>query len=96
MEGHDKYWGHILQGREVGASKKLFKSKERYNEHKNPLAPLLVGDSLSVQNREGSKPLRWDRTGQVVERLENKQYMINHGGSGRVLLRKIQPITRNI
>jgi hypothetical protein len=96
-----KYWSHILEGREVGASKKLFRAQERYDEHKNPLAPLSVGDSVSVQNREGNKPLRWDRTGQVVERLENKQYMIKHDGSGRVLLRtrghlkKIKPCTRS-
>ena len=66
-----KYWGHILEGREVEASKKLFKSEERYSEHKNPLTPFSVGDSGSVQNMVGSKPLRWDRTGLVVERLEN-------------------------
>ena len=59
--------------REVEASKKLFKSDERYSEHKKPLTPFSVGDSGSVQNRVGSKPLRWDRTGLVAERLENKQ-----------------------
>ena len=48
MEGHDKYWGNILQGKEVGASKKLLKSKKRYNEHKNPLTPLSVGDIASL------------------------------------------------
>ena len=26
-----------------------------------------------MRNRVGSKPLRWDRTGLVAERLENKQ-----------------------
>ena len=51
--------------------------------------------------REGSKPLRWDRTGQVVERMENRQYMVKCDGSGRVLLRsrghlrKIQPSARD-
>ena len=55
------------------ASKKLFKSEEMYSEHKNPLTPFSVGDSGSVQNMVGSKPLRWDRTGLVVERFENKQ-----------------------
>ena len=92
-----KYWSHILEGREVGASKKLFRSQEKYDEHKNPLAPLLVGDSVSVQK----KPLRWDKTEQVVERLENKQYLVKNYGSGRVLLRtrghlkKIKPSTRS-
>ena len=91
-----KYWKHILAGREVGASKKLFKAKEKYDEHKKPLAPLSVGDSVSVQNRKGNHPLRWDKTGRVVERLENKQYLIKYDGSGRLRtrghLRKIEPV----
>ena len=97
-----EYWKHILAGRELGASKKLFRTQERYDEHKSPLAPLSVGDSVSVQNREGNKPLRWDKTGHVVERLENKQYLVKNDGSGRVMLRtrgqlrKIKPCTRSI
>ena len=96
-----EYWKYILEGRELGASRKLAKSKERYDEHASPLAALSVGDCVSIQNREGSKPLRWDRTGQVVERMENRQYMVKCDGSGRVLLRtrghlrKIQPSARD-
>ena len=96
-----EYWKYILEGRELGASRKLAKSKERYDEHASPLAALSVGDSVSIQNREGNKPLRWDRTGQVVERMENRQYMVKCDGSGRVLLRtrghlrKIMPSVRD-
>ena len=96
-----KYWEYILEGRELGASRKLAKSKEKYDEHASPLAALSVGDSVSIQNREGNKPLRWDRTGQVVERMENRQFMVKCDGSGRVLLRtrshlrKIQPSVRD-
>ena len=96
-----EYWKYILEGRELGASRKLAKSKERYDEHASPLAALSVGDCVSIQNREGNKPLRWDRTGQVVERMENRQYMVKCDGSGRVLLRtrghlrKIQPSVRD-
>ena len=45
------YWKYILQGRELGASKKLIKSKERYDEQVCPLSGLSVGDSVSIQNR---------------------------------------------
>ena len=41
----------------------------------------------AYRSREGNKPLRWDRTGQVVERMENRQFMVKMDGSGRVLLR---------
>ena len=71
-----EYWKHILAGREIGASKKLFKSQEKYDEHKRPLAPLSVGDSVSIQNGAGNHSLRWDKTGRVVERLENRQYLV--------------------
>ena len=36
---------------------------------------------------EGHHLLRWDKTGQVVEMLENNQYLIKYDGSGRVVLR---------
>ena len=59
----------------MGVSKKLIKSQERYDDYVRPLSGLSVGDSVSIQNKEGNKPLRWDRTRLVVERLENRQYM---------------------
>ncbi len=94
-------WDDIKTRREVTYAKKRAVTAERYDVGKRVLPPLSVGDSVSVQNRRGSHPLRWDRTGRVVERLENKQYLIKSDGSGRVLLRtrthlrKIDPITRN-
>ena len=60
-----------------------------------------MGDSVSIQNRRGSHPLRWDRTGIAVERLQHKQYLIRVDGSGNVVrrnrahLRKIDPATRD-
>ena len=72
---------------------------ERYDEHEQQLASLSVGDSIQVQNREGNHPLRWDKTRQIVERLEYGQYLVKYDVSGRVLLRtrghlrKIKPCT---
>ena len=66
-----------------------------------PLPPLSVGDSVSVQNKRGPRPLCWDRTRVVVERLEHRQYLVKFDRSGLVLrrtrghLRKIDPATRN-
>ena len=57
---------------QVGASKKLVQAME----NKRPLAPLSVGDSVQVQNREDNHPLRWDNTGQIMESLEHGQYLV--------------------
>lgn len=95
-------WKEIQSGRELAYARKQAKVIERYNTHAHPLTPLSVGDSVSVQNRSGNHPLRWDRTGRIVERLENKQYLVKSDGSGRVLLRtrthlrKINPATRDM
>ena len=94
-------WSDIRHRREMASAKKRLEAAEYYNDHKRPLKPLIVGDSVSIQNRSGSHPLRWDRTGIIVERLENKQYLVRTDGSGRVLLRtrahlrKIDPGTRD-
>ncbi len=95
-------WSEIQAGRELANARKQAKQVERYDEHTRPLVPLSVGDSVSIQNRSGPKPLRWDRTGRIVERLENRQYLVKADGSGRVLLRtrshlrKIEPVTRDM
>ena len=94
-------WSDIRHRREIVSAKKRVDSADYYNEHKRPLKPLVVRDSVSIQNMSGSHPLRWDRTGVIVERLENRQYLVKTDGSGRVLLRtrahlrKIDPSTRN-
>ena len=55
---------------EIGEDKKLARDVERYEKHAKPLTSLSVGDSLQIQNQEGNYPLRWDKTGVLVERLE--------------------------
>ena len=93
-------WGEIRERRELASARKQANVIERYDKHTRPLASLSVGDSVSIQNKSGSKPLRWDRTGKIVERLENRQYLVKMDGSGNVLLRtrthlrKIDPTTR--
>ena len=46
-----------------------------------------VGHQVSLQNLAGNKPLKWDRTGIVVEVMQNDQYKIKVDGSNRVTLR---------
>ena len=66
-------WDSIKKQRELTHAKKRLATAERYNADKRVLPPLSVGDYVSIQNRSGPHPLRWDRTGKIVERLENRQ-----------------------
>ena len=50
------------------------------------MPPLRVGDHVRVQNQVGKEPLRWDKTGIVVEVRQHDQYVIRVDGSGRVTL----------
>ena len=65
--------------------------------HAHRLPDLPVGAVVQVQNQKGKDPLRWDRSGVVVESLGNQQYTVKMDGSGRVslrnrrFLRKIEP-----
>ena len=95
-------WSDIADKREQGMAKRHVRSAERYNEHAKHLTPLQVGDIVAVQNQHGKSPLRWFRTGTVVEvNPATRQYNVKVDGSGRVTLRnrrflkKIDPICRN-
>ena len=69
-------WSEIRRQRELATARKNAKIIEHYDANKHPLASLSVGDSVSIQNRSGTNPLRWDRTGRFVK----------SDGSGKVLI----------
>ena len=83
--------------REKALSVKYGHIQEDLERHSRPLPPLPVGAVVQVQNQKGKDPLRWDRSGTVVECLGNQQYTVKKDGSGRVtlrnrrFLRKIKP-----
>ena len=93
-----KEWVLLKADREKALATKYGKLQEDLNRHAHPLKPLNVGSVVQVQNQKGKDPLRWDRSGIVVENLENQQYTVKMDGSGRVtlrnrrFLRKIEPI----
>ena len=49
--------------------------------HTRELAPLKVGDTVSVQNQHGNSPLKWDNTGTKVEVGPFDNYTIKIDGS---------------
>ena len=63
------------------------RNAERLTEHTVRLQPLKVGDRVFIQNQTGNHPLRWDRTGLVIEVKQFDQYAVKVDGSGRVTLR---------
>ena len=82
MEEGEFQWQNIQNCREIAAARRLSKSVESYDEHKRPLTSLSVGDYVAIQNRCGPHPLRWDKTGSIVERLANRQFLVKSDGSG--------------
>ena len=94
-------WTDTLELREQALRHRHLKCGERLSEHTRKLPPLAVGDHVRIQNQTGPEPLRWDRTGQVIEVKQYDQYLIRVHGSGRVslrnrrFLRKYTPIKTN-
>ena len=75
-------WGRLRDLRERGHSQLHAKVVD-----KRCLEPLEEGDMVLVQNQVGPAPKRWERTGEVMEKLGNRQYSIRMHGSGRMTLR---------
>ncbi len=51
------------------------------------LQPLKIGDKVRIQNQTGNHPLKWDKTGSIVEVRQFHQYLVRLDGSGRLSLR---------
>ena len=72
-------------------------ARERLSEHTKELAPLEVGDPVYIQNQVGKSPLKWDKSGTIVEVNGFDQYMVKVDGPGRLtrwnrkFLRKFTP-----
>ena len=80
-------WMEVRDNREIALSKRHMKISERLSEHTKALQELKVGDSVRIQNQVGPNPLKWDKTGTVVEIRQHDQYVIKVDGSGRVTVR---------
>ena len=80
-------WQETLQSREHALRHRHIKTCDRLSEHTRRLPPLRVDDHVRVQNQTGPNPLKWDRTGVVVEVRQFDQYIIKIDGSNRTTLR---------
>ena len=76
-----------MTAREEALRKRHMKVAERLSQHTKRLPPLSVGDHVRIQNQSGPHPLKWDKTGRVIEVRQFDQYVVRVDGSGRVTLR---------
>ena len=83
---HDT-WRETLLAREEALRNRHMKAAERWSEHTKQLPPLIVGNTVRIQNQTGQFPKKWDKTGRVVEVRQFNQYVVRVDGSGRVTLR---------
>ena len=80
-------WRETLLAREEALRNRHMRAAERWSEHTKRLAPLTVGNHVRIQNQAGQHPLKWDKTGTVIEVRQFDQYVVKVDGSGRVTLR---------
>ena len=80
-------WQETLTAREEALRNRHMREAEYLSEHTKRLPPLSVGDYVRLQNQVGLHPLKWDKTGRVIEVRQFDQYVVRVDGSGRVTLR---------
>ena len=79
-------------------AKRHHMNERQYNEHSHLLWEIEVGQPVQIQNQTEPYPRRWEKTGRVVEALDNRQYHVCVDGSNRVtrhnrrFFRKINPV----
>ena len=77
-------WREAWRLKELAVRKRYVRWCERHNLHTRDLAPLRVGSRCFVQNQEGARKNKWDRSGIVVDALPHGKYTIRLDGSGRL------------
>ena len=80
-------WLCTKEQREKALSEKYGKIEHDRKQHTKELGAIEIGSSVQVQNQRGNEPLRWEKSGVVVESMGNNQYAVKMDGSGRVTLR---------
>ena len=80
-------WMRKLIEKENKQAKAHLREKTKWSEHTRQQEPLQVGHQVSVQNLAGNYPLKWDKTGIVVEVKQFDQYGVKLDGSNRITYR---------
>ena len=80
-------WKDVWAAKENALKSRLARQVETLSLGARELPPLIVGDTVRVQNQTGSHPNKWDKTGVVMQVGSNDQYIIRMDGSRRLTLR---------
>jgi hypothetical protein len=79
-------WLETMAAREEALRNRYMRDCERWSELTKRLLPLAVGDQVRIQNQVGPHPLKWDKTGVIIEVRQFDQYVVRVDGPGRVTL----------
>ena len=92
-------WRLTMEQRELALARRHTRQEKLLTEHTRKLPALKPGDVVMVQNQTGRHPLKWDKSGMVIEASPYDQYKVKMDGSGRVsarnrrFLKQITPYT---
>lgn len=76
-------WQETMFAREEALCIRHMRSAKRWTEHTKRLPPLIIGDHVRIQNQTGPLPLKWDKTGTIIEVHKFHQYVVTMDGSGK-------------
>ena len=80
-------WMNLADAREPALGRRATNAEKEWLEHSKALPPLMVGDTVMIQNQSGNHPLRWDKRGTIVKSEGFDQYQVIVDGSRRLTRR---------
>ena len=83
-------WQDHATRREESAVMRHYRKVEDLMRGSKNLQPLIVGDTVYIQNQNGKDPKKWDKSGIVLEVQPHDSYLIKVDGSNRVTKRNRQ------
>ena len=81
------HWLRKLIEKENKQARAHLRERAKWSEHARQQEPLEVGHLVSVQNLVGNYPLKWEKTGTMVEVRQYDQYGVKLDGSNRITYR---------
>ena len=78
-------WRKAWKLKEEALRTRFVKNSEVLNQRARDLRPLYVGSRCLLQNKSGTHPRKWDRSGVVMEVLPHDQYVVRVDGYGDLL-----------